>query len=187
MEKDEKLYIGLIGEMGSGKSLVGELLKKHFQAEIFTSSQLLKDALGIFLDELAREDYTWFTKQLISKYGKDILSKAVFKFMRGSENKIVVFNGVRLPIDCENLKKVNGVLVYITAGSKLRWNRVVTRKEKADDEAPYDKFMEMQKTATEKHIPGLGIQADYQIVNDGTLEELENKVVQLFRSIIDQH
>ena len=125
--------------------------------------------------------------KVINKYGKDIISKAVFKAMRESKNKIVVFNGVRLPIDCENLKNENGILVYITASSKLRWNRVLGRKEKADDGAPYNKFMEMQKAETEKYIPELGIQADYQIINDGTLEELENKVITLFQSIIEKH
>jgi dephospho-CoA kinase len=187
MEKDEKLYVGLIGEMGSGKSLISNLLEKHFQAKILASSQLLRKALGIFLDDLARKDFIWFTEQLINKYGKDIISKAVFKAMRESKNKIVVFNGVRLPIDCENLKNENGILVYITASSKLRWNRVLGRKEKADDGAPYNKFMEMQKAETEKYIPELGIQADYQIINDGTLEELENKVITLFQSIIEKH
>jgi len=184
----KKLYVGLIGEMGSGKSLISNLLEKHFQAKILASSQLLRKALGIFLDDLARKDFIWFTEQLINKYGKDIISKAVFQSHDESlRTKIVVFNGVRLPIDCENLKNENGILVYITASSKLRWNRVLGRKEKADDGAPYNKFMEMQKAETEKYIPELGIQADYQIINDGTLEELENKVVTLFQSIINKH
>jgi len=40
---------------------------------------------------LLEKIFIWFTEQLINKYGKDIISKAVFKAMRESKNKIVVF------------------------------------------------------------------------------------------------
>ncbi len=185
--KNRKLFIGVTGEIGSGKNSLSDLLSKYFQAEVFVSSKFLIKALQVFLDKIGRKDLIWFVKKLTGKYGKDIISKTVFEAMRKSKNKVVIFNGVRLSSDYDTLKRENGILVYITADPKLRWERTVNREEKSDDGDSYKKFMKMHQTETEKYIPELGAKADYKIENDGTPAELEKKVLELFKPIIDKN
>jgi dephospho-CoA kinase len=182
--KDKKIFIGITGEMGSGKNSLSYLLEKHFRAEVFVSSQFLMRALRIFLDEISRNDLIWFVKKLTAKYGNDIISKTIFRAMRHSEKKITVFNGVRLASDYSILRKEKGILVYVTADSKLRWKRTLEREEKSDDGASYKAFMKMHQAETEKYIPQLGAKADYVLNNDGTLEELEKKMLKLFEPIL---
>ena len=182
----KKLYLGLIGEAGSGKDTVAEVLEEKYGARVLTSSYLLKKALGVFLDSIGRADYIWFVKELTSKYGEDIISKAMLKAMRSFTDDIVVFNGVRLPSDYEYLKKERSFLVYVTADPQVRWQRVSRRHEKADDDIPFDKFMEMHQTKTEIDVPELGKKADYTITNNGTLEELHAQIDEVMKSIKEQ-
>lgn len=179
-----KRYLGLVGEAGGGKDTVAKILQEKYKARVLTSSYLLKKSLGVFLDQIARADYIWFVKELTKQYGEDIISRAMLKSMREFEDDIVVFNGIRLPSDLEYLKKENGILIYVTADSKIRWERVMKRGEKADDTASYEKFMAMGTDKTEKDIPGIGVQADYRIENNGTLEELKEQTDRVMGEIL---
>ena len=187
MHNQKKIYIGLVGEASSGKDTIAKFLEKHFQARILTSSFLLKTSLKVFIDEFSRKDLIWYVRELTKHFGDDIISKAMVKSMRSFDDKVVVFNGVRLPSDYEMLRKQGASLIYITAGSKLRWKRSVKRQEKTDDGVPYDEFMDMQKSKTEINVPAIGEKADYKIVNDGTLKDLENKAIAVMKEIIEKN
>ena len=124
--------------------------------------------------------------ELVYKYGEDVISKAMLKSMQSFEDDIIVFNGMRLPSDYDYLKKAKGILIYITADPKLRWERVVTRKEKSDDTEPFEKFKEMHKRKTEISVPRMGEKADYHIENTGTLEDLREKVKEVMEKILKE-
>jgi dephospho-CoA kinase len=179
----KKIYLGLVGEAGSGKNTVADFLEKQFGAQIVTSSYLLKKAIQIFISKIGRADYIWFVEKLTEKYGEDIISKAVVKNMQEFSAPIVVFNGVRLPSDYEMLKKIGGILVYVTADSRVRWQRVQKRGEKSDDRAPFEEFMAMHSAKTEINVPKIGLLADYQIKNDGSLADLEKATTLVIEKI----
>jgi dephospho-CoA kinase len=181
---DNKIYIGLVGEAGSGKDTVANILERKYKARILTSSHLLKKALGIYLDKIGRKDYIWFVKELTKKYGNDVISKAMLKNMKKFKDKIVVFNGVRLPSDYQVLKEIDSDLIYITAKAKLRWKRSIGRNEKADDGASFEEFLSMHQKLTEVNVPKIGQKADYRIVNDGTLDDLERKITEIITDIV---
>ncbi|MBD3245271.1 MAG: hypothetical protein GF335_04755 [Candidatus Moranbacteria bacterium] len=181
----KKIYIGLVGEAGSGKDTTARILKEQYKARILTSSYLLKKSLGIFLEKISRRDYIWFVKKLTKKYGEDIISRAMLKSMREFKDKIVVFNGVRLPSDYRILREQkDSILIYITAGAKLRWKRSKKRQQKTDDSASWQEFIAMHYEKTEINVPKIGAKADYKIKNDGTLEDLEKKVTDLMDKIL---
>ncbi|MBD3238155.1 MAG: hypothetical protein GF332_00750 [Candidatus Moranbacteria bacterium] len=185
MRNTKKIYIGLVGEAGSGKDTSAEALEQEFKAKVLTSSYLLKKSLSVFLDKISRRDYIWFVKKLIKRYGDDIISRAMLKSMEEFDNPIMVFNGVRLPSDYQILRKLpNNYLIYITAGPKIRWSRTIKRKEKSDDNASFEEFLAMHQEATEVNVPKIGAKADYKIVNDGTKQDLEQNVIKVMKDII---
>ena len=178
-----KIYIGLVGEAGSGKDTIAKHLKEKYNARILTSSFLLKQALTIFLDKIGRRDYIWFVKKITARYGDDIISKAMLKSMRKFKDDIIVFNGVRLPSDYKYLKEEDSFLIYVTAGAKTRWERTTVRGQKNDDGASFDEFLAMHQEKTEVNVPEIGKRADYKIKNNGTLNDLFNKADEVMEKI----
>jgi dephospho-CoA kinase len=71
--------------------------------------------------------------------------------------------------------------VYLTADPRKRWERVCIRKEKSDDDVPFEKFLELGKAEAEQQIPIIGAQADFKITNNGTKEDLYKEI----KKIID--
>lgn len=181
-----KIYIGLVGEGGGGKDTVAKIFEEKYGALVLTSSGLLKKALGVFLDEIARHDYIWFVEKLTERYGDDIISKAMLRSLHESEKEIVVFNGMRLASDYEYMRREERcAIIYVTADPKIRWERISGRGEKTDDNAPFEEFMKMAETKTERDIPVIGAKADYRIDNNGTLEELKQRVDEVVTKILN--
>ena len=57
------------------------------------------------------------------------------------------------------------------------------RGEKADDDVPFEKFVEMGKAEAESLITAIGVQADIKIENNGSKEEFYQKVKESIDSI----
>ena len=179
-----KKIIGLVGEMGSGKDTFCDFVKSNYQnVYIMKFSDALTDILKMFLDSVKREDQQWLSLTLRERFGQDILLKALIKKINAVTDGIVILNGVRRPGDLEAVKMTGGKVVYITADEKVRWERVVIRKEKSDDDVPFEKFQELGKAEAEVHIHEVGKMADLAINNNGSKEEFYNEIKKLVDSI----
>jgi len=168
-----KKLIGLTGEIGSGKDTFCNYVKENQpNVFVFRFSDALTEVLKIFFDELKREDYQWLGSALKEKFGEDILVRALIKKANSISEGIIILNGVRSAGEVKAIKENGGKIVYITADSKIRWERVKIRGEKADENAPFEKFLEREKAATEIQIPVIGKGADLKINNNGSKEDL---------------
>ncbi len=179
-----KKIIGIVGEMGTGKDTFCEYVKKEYDNVYFLRfSDGLTEALKIFFDDIKREDQQWLSSALRERFGGDILVKALIKKVNSINDGIIILNGVRRPDDFKALREIGGKLVYITADVKKRWERVVIRKEKADDDVPFEKFLELGKAEAEQLITVIGAEADFTIENSGTKEELYEQIKKIIDSI----
>lgn len=172
-----KKIIGLIGEMGAGKDTFCDFIKENYQNVYFLKfSDALSDILKMFFNDVKREDQQWLSSTLREKFGQDILVKALVKKIDGITEGIIILNGVRRPDDFKALKSIGGKLIYVTTEQKLRWERVKVRGEKADDDVPFEKFVEMGKAEAESMITVIGADADIKIENNGTKEDLHMEI-----------
>jgi dephospho-CoA kinase len=172
-----KKIIGLIGETGSGKDTVCEFIKKKYpDVFVMRFSDPLREALAIFLDEKRKEDQQWLAIVLRKRFGGDILWLALRKKIKNIKEGVVILNGIRFTDEFYGIKKMGGKIVYITASSKTRWQRVKDRGEKKDDDVSYKKFLHIEKAATEVLIPKMGKRADFIIDNNGSLKEFYDKI-----------
>jgi len=179
-----KKIIGLTGEMGGGKDTFCEYVKKNYQnVFVLKFSDALTDVLKIFFDSVKREDQQWLSLSLRERFGKDILVKALIKKAKSISEGIVILNGVRKEAEADAIKDAGGKIIYITAEGKKRWERVTTRKEKADDDVPYEKFLELGRAEAELQIPAIGEAADFTIENDGSKEQFYQQVKKIIDSI----
>lgn len=182
-----KQIIGIVGEIGSGKDTFCNFVKENYKNVYFLRfSDGLTEALKVFFDEIKREDQQWLSSLLRERFGGDILVKAMVKKINKIDDGIIILNGVRRPSDFEALLEIGGKLVCVTADVKKRWERVILRKEKADDDVPFEKFLELCGAEAEQQILVIGSRADYKIENNGTKEEFYVKVKELIDKIYDK-
>jgi len=170
--QQKRMVIGLVGETGSGKDTVASYLKEKYGAQLMRFADPLKDTLKIYFDQSSKEDQQWLAIEFRKRFGNDILGKALRRKVEQGEGLISV-NGLRMPEDYDFVKSFTpSFVIYITADQKLRWQRVNGRDEKSDDNMSFEKFQEIERAATEVHIPEIGAKADFTIRNEKDLAYL---------------
>lgn len=179
-----KKFLGLVGETGSGKDTFCDYLKRiRKNVFVFRFSQPLTEVLGIFFDEIKKEDQQWLVRVLRERFGNNILGEAIVKKIKNIKNGLIGLNGVRMWEEFKMIKKFRGRTIYITAESKTRWQRMQSRGEKKDDKVSYQKFLKMEKAASEILIPKIGKKADYKIENNGSRKDFYDKIKRILNKI----
>jgi dephospho-CoA kinase len=181
----KQIVIGLVGEAGAGKDTVADYLKHRYDATLLRFSDPLKQTLSMLVDRPSREDQAWLAMALKERFGKDVLFRMLKRHM-DEDAAIISINGLRYEEDLNFLRTFpNYSLLYITCDPKLRWERSTKRGEKSDDNASFEKFLEMEsRLETERAISEIGAQAEYCIENDSTLEELFEKTDTVMEKIL---
>jgi len=168
--------IGLVGETGSGKDTFCQYLrKKNKNVFVFRFSQPLTEVLRIFFDEVKKEDQQWLATVLRDRFGNNILGEAIKKKIENLKKGIIILNGIRAWEEYKMIKKIGGKVIYITAESKIRWQRIRKRGEKQDDRISYQKFLKLEKVKTEILIPKIAKKADFKIENNGSKPDFYRK------------
>jgi len=172
-----KKIIGLVGETGSGKDTFCKYLKKNYHDVFcFRFSDPLSEVLKIFFDEIKKEDQQWLATSLRERFGNNILGKAIKKKIKNIKRGIAILNGIRAWEEYRMIKNLGGKIIYITADSKIRWQRLRKRGEKKDDSVSYKKFLELEKNRTEILIPQIGKKADFKIENNGSRQNFYREI-----------
>ena len=180
----KKKIIGLVGETGSGKDAFCRIAEKNFSSVLsLRFSKALTTILGLFFDEVKKEDQQWLANKLRDRFGEDILMKAVAKKIETAEEELIIVNGARVKEEIDFIRQIGGKIIYITAGSEARWKRIQERGEKKDDNVPYEKFLEIDNGRTETQIKEIGKMADFAIENGKDLNYLEEEIEKLIEKL----
>ncbi len=181
-----KKIIGIVGETGSGKDTICRYLKKKIKKNVFVFrfSQPLTQVLRIFFDEVKKEDQQWLGRILRQRFGNNILGEAIKKKIKNIKKGIVILNGIRALEEAKMIKNLGGKIIYITADSKLRWQRVRKRGEKKDDLISFKKFLELERAKTEILIQKIGEKADFKIENNGSRQNFYREIKKIINKII---
>lgn len=176
-----KIVIGLVGEKGSGKGTFTRILKELIPQKNIVCirfSDLLKETLILWDILLTRENLQDIAVVMDKGFGKGTVTHAVYKRIEKEKADIVIIDGVRWPTDVDMIRKFkHNFLIYITAGLKIRYERIKARKEKTGEEKTnLRQFLKEERALTEKFIPKIGKKADFIIENNKGLENLAVKV-----------
>jgi dephospho-CoA kinase len=179
-----KRIIGLVGETGSGKDTFCRIAEKLSPSVLSVRfSEVLSKTLGLFFDEIKKEDQQWLASSLRDRFGEDILMQAISKKIKETEADIIIVNGMRVKEEFDFIKKEGGTTVYLTLDPKKRWERIKGRGEKKDDDVSYEKFLEIDRGRTEVQIKEIGKIADIVIKNDKDLNYLEEEVKKIIEKL----
>ncbi len=176
--KNNRIIIGTVGEIASGKGSVTKYLVQKYDASEYRFSDILKDILQRVHLDVVRENFASLSLGLRKYYGQDILAYALAQDIKNDDNKIIVVDGIRRIQDLKYLKEMQEfVLVYVDTGIKVRYDRLIGRDEKQDDKMKtFEEFKNDHKLETETSIKELKNIADVTIDNNGTLEKLNKQI-----------
>jgi dephospho-CoA kinase len=179
-----KTLIAITGEKLGGKDSVAHYLRDHYGAVKVVYSDILMEILGILDLPQSRRNTIILAPALRAAFGGGVLAPAMSKKIKESPADLVVLSGVRDSGEVPAVRKLGGKILYVTAPFELRYQRFLQRREKHDDgQQSLEEFTEQEQAPTEIQIPAIGAQADYKIVNDGSLEDLHKKVDEFMETL----
>jgi len=182
MKVKMKLIIGLIGRMGSGKGFVGDYLCENYNASRHTISDILADILNRLHLTVTREHLQKLGASLRSGLGYDVIINALKGDIEKDNSNIIIIDGIRYMNEVEMLRTFeNNLLLSIDAKPELRYDRCVLRGEKGEARITFEEFLGNENSETEQHISEVMKEADYTINNDGTKEELIEKIEKILK------
>ncbi len=179
-----KLVIGLVGEIGGGKTAVSNHLRDKYGASQHRFSQILMDILGRLHLPNDRELLQNLGHSLRESLGDDVIVKAFEQDLRDEDSDVIIIDGIRYRNEVELLRKFKpSVLIYVTAPVEARYERCKSRGEKGESSISLEKFTQNESRETERFVPEIGEKADFKLENTGTLEELLQKVDEIISSL----
>ncbi len=173
------MIVGVSGPIGAGKTTVCNIfVKKGFR--YVSLSDILREECRKRGLEVNRENLRKLGDDLRRELGKAAL--AVLAHERMQEGNWVV-DSIRVPEEVQFLKSKGAHTIGVIAPLEIRYERVMERKR--DGSMDLKEFEEVDRHDRSLGIDDILRDADYIIVNDGTLEELESNVENLI-SLLSQ-
>jgi len=176
------MYIGLTGYLATGKGELAKILKAQGYKYISLSDIVREEATKQGLEH-TRENLIKVGNGLREEHGSSYYAKRVAEIVAKEPKTNWIIDGIRNPAEIKTLEELNNFhLVGISANEQIIVKRILSRKREGDKLNEKDI---LEKLNIEKGIgqPADGQQvkkcldlAEFFIINEGTVEELEKKI-----------
>ncbi|MEM5869661.1 MAG: AAA family ATPase [Candidatus Aenigmatarchaeota archaeon] len=180
--------VGITGTIGSGKELVKEALARNFSCYSVTLSSVIQAQVKKQVDRKTLQD---MGNELRKKYGNFILAKLATDYLQRDKEMIIV-DGIRNPGEVEYLRKTFGnkfFLIGVDAPRELRWERIRKRAREGDPKT-WEEFVTVDERDQGIGEPLYGQRvreclemADFLIVNDGSPQEVNEKISRIVEQL----
>ncbi len=183
------MIVGITGTDGSGKgSVVSYLVTQygftHYSSREFIVAEIVRRGLPV-----DRNQMRLTANEMRAVQGNDVVVRHALDKMKDDAAEKVVIESIRATAEAETLIRYGGVLLAIDADQVVRYTRVQGRRS-ATDQVSFEQFVAhelLEKNDPDPH----GMQkgkvmelADYTIINDGTIKELEKKVDEFIKKYL---
>ena len=187
-----KLVVGISGTIGSGKKTVREILMKKYKCYYVTLSNVIRGELERKKPNFNRAVLQDMGNEMRRSYGTHILALLAIEYLPRDKDMIII-DGIRNPGEINYLREKFGknfVLIGIDAPQEIRFERVKKRGQ-YNDPKNFEEFVVLDERDQGKNEPEWGQQvrkcleqADFFIINDGSIEQLEQKVNEIMSKIM---
>ena len=186
----KNVKIGLTGPLASGKGEVSKYLKSKGFNYISLSDMVREELRKRELEE-TRENLMMVGNSLRKEEGAGVLGKRVREKIKAEPSELNwVIDGIRNPAEIKELRKMeNFFLLAVAAPKETLIKRVKSRKRGSDplsdDEIEKKLIREwgIGEPPDGQQVGACMGEADFFVMNDGTLEELHNYLSSLLDAI----
>jgi deoxycytidylate deaminase len=175
------MIIGITGTNAAGKGTAVDFLKqkgfKHYSARDLITQEIQKRNLPV--DRQHMQDVA---NELRTQYGPAYITEQLYQqaLTNGGNAAIESF---RCPGEIDAMRRLpNFILLAIDANPNLRYQRAAGRRSATDSNLTFEKFLEDEKRENSNNDPfkqnlsKCAEMADIFLLNDGTTNELEEKL-----------
>jgi dephospho-CoA kinase len=169
--------IGVAGTNGSGKDSLGNMLQERHSWLFVSVSDLLRDEARKRGLPIEREVLRTISAEWRRKYGLGVLVDKAVALLNKSGDKYtgVVAIPMRNPGEAQKVKDLGGLLLWVDADPKIRYQRIYSRKRSAEDNKTFEQFLreehdEMDHQGGDKatlNLAGVKDIADIFLENNG--------------------
>ncbi|MCX8158786.1 MAG: AAA family ATPase [Candidatus Pacearchaeota archaeon] len=182
------MIIGIVGPIASGKDVVADILEKKGFIKLNLSSEVREEARARGI-EINRKNLQDLGNEMRKKYGGGYWADRILKKMQIGKNYVI--SGIRNPEEILRFKLAGDfILIGVDAPDTKRFEWIKRRNKDSDPKTLEEiKAMDARDFGINEESYGQQVGkcmefVEYKIINDGTLEELKEKVEDLLREII---
>jgi dephospho-CoA kinase len=183
------MVIGITGSLGGGKgTVVDYLISKHGFSH-YSSSGLLTEMLKERNETVDRDAMYHLANELRAKNPAGVPAETFAKYEAEDGESDAIFESLHTVREVDFIKSVGGIVLAVTADSDIRYERILSRGS-VKDNVTKEQFIAQQereeKGSADKNKSNIFDTikvADFVIENNGTLEELQQKVDEILKNI----
>jgi len=180
--------IGLVGEAGTGKGIVTDLLTQHGFGNYSLSDTLREISNSISLPD-GRENLTALGNSLRENFGSDILAQGAKQWVEQSGKDHVIIDSIRNPAEVTYLKQELGAFIIGVTMSPEKTFQLMESRRRPGDPTTWEEFLKLkareegegQKESGQQLLKCLAL-ADVTLKNEGTIEDIHEAINELLIS-----
>ena len=169
----------IVGRQGSGKSTLNGMLEEQ-RYQVIELSDMVRKAMP------PGYDISDFVNETKGRYGDMVFAKWILEEVKASKRQPII-TGVKGLAEMNFLKQhLNMVVVAIDIPAQVRMERVLgsgNATAPADHPKSVEQFLRKEESEERMGMPKIIANADYVIINDGTIEALKSKVLGIIKSV----
>ncbi|OGH17983.1 MAG: hypothetical protein A2868_03550 [Candidatus Levybacteria bacterium RIFCSPHIGHO2_01_FULL_40_15b] len=184
-----KIVIGLVGPIASGKGTVIDILKNKGYTP-YSLSDALKEEIRARGLEITRFNCNRISNELRETQEADVLARRTVEVIDQDKPELVAIDAIRNPLEIKFLQnKFGAKIIGVVADRKKRYKMFRERGTYTDEIQTFEQFKELddrefaQAGEHKQQIKACLELSDVVIDNNGTIEELRQKVYEFISSI----
>ncbi|MEM1556683.1 MAG: AAA family ATPase [Candidatus Bathyarchaeia archaeon] len=184
--KGRSMIIGIAGMPGAGKDTAKEIISRYGFPVIVMGDEVRAEAARRNLEPTS-ENLGRLMLEIRAKEGPEAVAKRCLRKIRELSADVIVVNGLRNPEEVELFKKEfpSFKVIAIHASPKTRFERLL-RRGRSDDPKDWETFCSRDRRELGVGLGNVIATADFVIINEGTIEELEREIKKVIKVIMDE-
>lgn len=185
------MILGIAGTNGAGKGTVVDVLVERKGFTHYSMRDLIVEEIEKRGLEVNRTTMGMVGTDLRRIHEPHYFTKVFMDRAREAGKENIIIESIRSVAEAENIRSHGGYIVAVDAPRRIRYERIASRGTQTDA-VTFEEFCEQEdremtpqdpNDPTQMNMKKIIETADYTLVNEGTLEELQTKIDEMITTL----